>query len=49
MPAENKTMKETKIQNVRHRYQDVNKNEVKFRRKILVDIEDENNKQKMHF
>ena len=29
MPVENKTMKETEIQKVKHRFQDVNKNEVK--------------------
>ena len=46
MPAENKIMKETEIQKVKHRYQDVNKNEVKFRGKIPVDIEYENNEQK---
>ena len=40
-------MKESEIQKVRHRYQDVNKNEVKFREKIPVDIEYENNKQKI--
>ena len=32
---------------MRHQYQDVNKNEVKFRGKIPVDIEYENIKQKM--
>ena len=47
MPADNTIIKESKIQKVRHRYQDVNKNEVKFRGKIPVDIEYENNKQKM--
>ena len=47
MPADNTIMKESEIQKVRHRYQDVNKNEVKFRGKIPVDIEYENNKQKM--
>ena len=31
MPVDNKIMKESEIQKVRHRYQDVNKNEVKFR------------------
>ena len=41
-------MKESEIQKVRHWYQDVNKNEVKFRGKIPVDIEYENNKQKIH-
>ena len=40
-------MKESEIQKVRHRCQDVNKNEVKFRGKIPVNIEYENNKQKM--
>ena len=40
-------MKESEIQKIRHRYQDVNKNKVKFRGKIPVDIEYENNKQKM--
>ena len=47
MPADNTIMKESEIQKVRHRYQDVNKNEVKFRGKMPVDIEYENNKQKM--
>ena len=40
-------MKDTEIQKVKHRYQDVNKNELKFWGKIPVDIEYENNKQKM--
>ena len=44
---EDKIMKETEIQKVKHRYKDVNKNEVKIRGKIPVDIEYENNKQKM--
>ena len=44
---DNKIMNESEIQKVRHRYQDVNKNEVNFRGKIPVDIEYENNKQKM--
>ena len=47
MPADNTIMKDTEIQKKKHRYQDVNKNEVKFRGKIAVDIEYENNKQKM--
>ena len=47
LPADKTKMKDTEIQKVRHRYQDVNKNEVKFRGKIPVDIEYENNKQKM--
>ena len=40
-------MKPTEIQKVTNRYQDVNKNEVKFRGKIPVNIEYENNQQKM--
>ena len=47
LPADNKIMKETDIQKVKHRYQDENKNEVKFRGKMWVDLEYENNKQKM--
>ena len=47
MPVDNKIMKESEIQKVRNRNQDVNKNEVKFRGKIPVDVEYENNKQKM--
>ena len=35
------------MQKIKHRYQDVNKNEVKFRGQIPTDIEYENNKQKM--
>ena len=30
MPADNTIMKDNEIQKVKHRYQDVNKNEVKF-------------------
>ena len=47
MPADNTIMKDTENQKVKHRYQDVNKNEVKFRGKIPVDNEYENNKQEM--
>ena len=47
MPADNKIMKDTEIQKVKRRYQDGNKNEIKFRWKIPVDIEYQNNKQKM--
>ena len=47
MPADENIMKQTEIQKVKHRYQDVNKNEVKFRGKIQADVEYENNKQKM--
>ena len=46
-PADKTILKDTEIQKVRHRYQGVNKNEVKFRGEIPVDIEYENNKQKM--
>ena len=47
MPVDENIMKQTEIQKVKHRYQDVNKNEVKFRGKIPADIEYENNKQKL--
>ena len=47
MPADNKIMKKSGVQKVRHRYRDVNKNEVIFRGKIPVDIDYENNKEKM--
>ena len=47
MPPDQRIMKLTEIQKVTNRYQDVNKNEVKFRGKIPVNIEYENNKQKM--
>ena len=47
MPVEENIMKRTEIQKVKHRYQDVNKNEVKCRGKIPAYIEYENNKQKL--
>ena len=47
MPVDENIMKRTEIQKVKQRYQDVNKNEVKFRGKIPADIEYENNKQKL--
>ena len=47
MTLDERIMKHTEIQKITNRYQDVNKNEVKFRGKIPVDIEYENNKQKM--
>ena len=47
MPADENIMKQTETQKIKHRYQDVNKNEVKFREKIPADVEYENNKQKM--
>ena len=46
MPPDERIIKNTEIQKI-NRYQDVNKNEVKFRGKIPVNIEYENNKQKM--
>ena len=47
MPVEEHIRKRTEIQKVKHRYQDVNKNEVKCRGKIPADIEYEKNKQKL--
>ena len=47
MPPDKRIMKPTELQKVSNRYQDVNKNEIKFRGKIPVNIEYENNKQKM--
>ena len=47
MPVDEKILKQTEIQNVKQRYQDINKNEMKFRGKIPANIEYENNKQKM--
>ena len=47
MPEDENILKKTEIQKVKHRNQDVNKNEVKFRRQIPNDNEYENNKQKM--
>ena len=47
MPADEQILKKTELQKIKHRYQDVNKNEVRFRGQIPTDIEYENNKQKM--
>ena len=47
IPPDDRIMKATEIQKITNRYQDVNKNEVKFRGKIPVNKEYENNKQKM--
>ena len=47
MPPDGRIMKSTKSQKITNRYQDVNKNEVKFRGKIPVNTEYKNNKQKM--
>ena len=46
MPPDERIIKSTEIQKITNRYQDVNKNEVKFRGKIPVIIEHENNNQK---
>ena len=46
MPFDEQIMKQTELQKITNRYQDVNENEVKFRGKIPVNIEYENNKQK---
>ena len=47
MPPDEKILKIAELQVITNRYQDVNKNEVKFRGKIPVNLEYENNKQKM--
>ena len=47
MPPDKRIMKLTEIQKVTNRYQDLNKNEVKLRGKIPLNIEYENNRQKM--
>ena len=46
MSPDKKIMKTTEIQKTTNRYQDVNKNKMKFRGQILVNIEYENKKQK---
>ena len=47
MPPDKRITKPTETQKKTNRYQDVNRYEVKFRGKIRVNIEYENNKQKM--
>ena len=47
MPPDEKILKIAEFQKITNRYQDVNKNKVKFRGKIPVNLEYENNKQKM--
>ena len=47
MPADEYMWKRTELQKVKHRHQDVNKNEVKFRGKMPANIEYKSNKQKM--
>ena len=46
MPPDETKLELTGIQKITNRYQDVNKNEVMFRGKFLVNVEYENNKQK---
>ena len=46
MPVDKGIVKPTEIQKLTNRYQDVNKNKVKFKGEIPVDEECENNKQK---
>ena len=41
MPPDERIIKSTEIQKITNRYQDVNKNEKKFRGKIPVNIEHE--------
>ena len=47
MPPDEKFLKIAELQVITNRYQDVNQNEVKFRGKIPVNLDYENNKQKM--
>ena len=47
MPPDERILKSTEIKKKTNRYQDVNKNEVKFRGKVPVNVEYENDKQKM--
>ena len=47
MPPDEKIMKATEIQKITNRYQDVNKNYVKIRGILPVNMEYENNKQKI--
>ena len=47
MRPDERITKHAEIQKVTNRYQDVKKNEVKFREKVAVNIEYEKNKQKM--
>ena len=46
-PADDTILKKTDVQKVKHRYRDVNQNEVKFCGQIPGDMEYENNKQKI--
>ena len=49
LPPDKRIMKPTELQKVSNLYQDVNKNEVKFRGKIPLNIDYENTKQKMEY
>ena len=49
MPPDKRIMKATEIQKMTNRYQDVNKNEVKFRGKVPVNIEYEKTNKKWIF
>ena len=49
MPPDEKVIKSTGIQKVTNRYQDVNKNEIKFCGKIPVNPDYKSSKQKMEF
>ena len=46
-PADENILKKTELQKTKHRYQDINRNEVKCRGQIPTDIEYENKKQKL--
>ena len=46
MPTDNEILKETE-QKIKHRYKDVNKNDIKDRGTIPVDIKHENHRQMM--
>ena len=48
MPRDEKVLELPGIEKIINTYQDVNKNEVKFRVKIPIDVEYENNKQKVY-
>ena len=47
MPPDEKILKSTGLQKITNRYQEVNKNEVKSRRKTQVDVEYAKKEQKM--
>ena len=47
MPMDPEKINPKEIQQIKNKYQDVNKNEVRFKGQIPVEIQHENNKQKM--